>query len=481
MSRKVLRSLLRANFAAFCEWGWPLVDPDPYQEAPFFSVMARYLEAFAAGKIRKLLINVPPGHSKSIRVSILFPAWVWTRRPSARFVGTSYAQELAYRDSGKCRDLVLSDQYQEMFPDAFPVGRGGGGTRLQRFTNLQKGYRFACAVSGIMGEGGDFIILDDPHNVKVAESDDVRNEVVRQLNLALPTRVRSKDGGIVTIMQRLHQKDFAASMLSEPETVHLCLPAEYEADHPHVCKPLTLPDGTVLPGDPRTEEGELLFPNLFDRERIDGLRITLGEYGVAGQLQQRPAPREGGMFKRAWLERTMKRAELPYDRIRVRGWDLASTEKPDSPWSVGVLLSYSRGRFIVEDVVRKRGTPGAIQRLIYETACRDGYGVHIDLPQDPGQAGVAQIQNYVRMLAGWTVYSSPESGSKIERANPVASQAEHGNLWILEAAWRRAFVRELAAFWTGTYADQVDALSRAFARLILLGETLTQGRVRGSW
>ena len=188
--------------------------------------------------------------------------------------------------------------------------RAGQNTK-GRYENSERGYRFSSSVDGIMGEGGEFILYDDPHNVQKAESPDVREKTVDLINLSLHTRVRSITGGIVVIMQRLHEEDYAGSMLKNLSgVVHLCLPARYESDHPHPCKSFSLPSGRVLGGDDRTKDGELLFPGLFPEERLKKLEEVLGSYGSAGQLQQRPAPRKGGMFdqKLVAIHRRRRRA-----------------------------------------------------------------------------------------------------------------------------------------------------------------------------
>ena len=404
---------------------------------------------------------------------MFWPTWMWARDSSTRVVATAYGAELAYRDSQKSKDLIKSPEYQSLFGSEVAIRRGRDNVR--RWQLFGGGYRYSASTSGIMGEGGDHIVLDDPHNVEQAESDDVRNKTVDQLNLALPTRVRNPHGSIVVIMQRLHEKDFAGSFREDPETTHLCLPMEFEREHPYRTFPKTLPSGRELPGDWREEEGELLFPELFSQRRVDALKVPLGDYGTAGQLQQRPAPRTGGMFQEEWLQQRKSPAELHQGRLLVRAWDLAATDDPKAPWTVGLLMSCFDGEFVIEDVVRERGDPGDIERLIKRTAEHDTRRVPIDLPQDPGQAGKGQVRTFVKMLAGWTVYSSPETGSKITRADPVASQAKHRNLYLLEAFWTKRLIAEFTAFWTGEYSDQVDAASRAFQRLLILdrGDTLS--------
>jgi predicted phage terminase large subunit-like protein len=154
----------------------------------------------------------------------------------------------------------------------------------------------------------------------------------------------------------------------------------------------------------------------------------------------------------------------------VRAWDLAATRElgtRDPDWTVGAKLTRtSEGRFVVEDVVRLRGSPDEVEAAIVATASRDGAGVQIRLPQDPGQAGKAQALYLTRKLAGYRVHSQPVTGDKSTRAAPLAAQVNVGNVSIVQAPWNRALLDELASFPSGAHDDQVDALADAFAGLI---------------
>ena len=278
----------------FIEAAWSEVDPAPLVLGRYTRTLCWVLEQVLKGRIKRLIINVPPGHMKSLTVSVFWPAWAWLMRPQVRFAFSAYRGDLALRDADRSRDLIRSPFYQELLmgrPSQWALLRAGQDTK-SRFANNQGGYRFSSAVAGIMGEGGDIVVLDDPHNVEQAESDTVRDETVRKIRLALPTRVRSKTGAIVIIMQRLHPLDLTGVFLDEEGELwtHLCLPARFEPSwigddgqrhgHPHPC-----------PFDWRTEPGELLFPELFPATRLEEPETGLTEYGVPGQLQQRPHPR----------------------------------------------------------------------------------------------------------------------------------------------------------------------------------------------
>lgn len=461
------------RLAYFTREAFPSVDPDDYVHGYHIDMMAEYCEAFIAGEIPRLLINIPPGHMKSIECSVMLNAWTWTTKERAkkRFVGLSYRDALALRDAIKTRNLIRSDWYQNRW------GKLNGGLREQsftinkgqdnasRFTNDAGGYRFSAPVSGLMGEGGDFVIFDDPHNVLQAESNDVLAKTVDLINLALPTRVRSKDGGILVIMQRLREKDLAGDMIARAtDLVHLCLPAKFEIDHPFRTYAKTLKSGRKLPGDWRKKDGELLFPDLFDKQRLDAMRPFLGAYGEAGQFQQRPAPREGGMFQRKDFQIIDRLPKTRKIGQTVRGWDLGATDRAGS-YTSGVKMSlYHPHQIVIEHINRGQWAAHRRDEEMKATAESDGKQVLHDIPQDPGQAGKDQKRHLAANLKGYKVKFSPETGSKETRADPLSSQAAAGNLFMMRGPWNDVVIDNFCLFPAGDIDDDVDASSRAYNR-----------------
>lgn len=470
----------------FLESAWSEVDPAPLVLGRYTRTLCWVLEQVLKGRIKRLIINVPPGHMKSLTVSVFWPAWAWLMRPEYTFAFTSYRGDLALRDADRSRDLIRSEFYQELLtgrPGGFKLLRSGQDTK-SRFANNLGGYRFSSAVSGIMGEGGRIVVIDDPHNVEQAESDGVRDETVRKIRLALPTRVRSKDGAVVVIMQRLHPRDLTGVLLEEEPGLwtHLCLPARFEPTwrdkdglhgHPHPCR-----------FDWRKTENELLFPELFDQKRIEELTVGLTEYGEAGQLQQRPHPREGGMFKRDDFK-IIDASEVPKGGIIVRGWDLAATDASQvdakkAAWTVGLRLRYVGRKIYIEDVIRFRGSPHKVRTKMRTAAAQDGKVVKIDFPQDPGQAGKAQAEDIAADFPRYRVHYSPESGDKTIRAEAPAAQVEAGNVYLVRGAWNGVFLDEAGAFPGSTFKDQIDAFSRAYHRAVRAPRRPTSGSVKGA-
>ena len=158
---------------------------------------------------------------------------------------------------------------------------------------------------------------------------------------------------------------------------------------------------------------------------------------------------------------------MPAGRIEwCRGWDLASVDKGGDWTAGGKLGKLADGRFIIGGMEREQLGPDDRDALLRNTAARDGRQVRIGLPQDPGQAGKTQVLALTRMLAGYQVKTSPETGDKVTRAEPLASQVNVGNVLMLRGTWNDALIEEMRLFPNGAFDDQVDALSRAFAELL---------------
>ncbi|RFF46187.1 terminase [Xanthomonas campestris] len=457
------------TLAGFIREGWQVLEPSqPYVHGWHIDVLAQHLEAVTNGDITRLLINIPPGTMKSLIASVFWPAWEWGPRglPSMRYLTTSYAEKFVKRDSRRMRDLVQSEWYRSLWPE-IELARAGE----MSFANTKMGGREGMAFSSLTGGRGDRVIIDDPHSTETAESATERATTTRIFRESVPTRLNNPaTSAIVVIMQRLHEKDVSGQILDLGLGYeHLMLPMEFEPERR--CKT------SIGFSDPRTADGELLFPERFPRAVVERDKKILGSYAVAGQQQQRPAPREGGMFKRAWFDVV---DAAPAGARKVRRWDFAATDpkeqakKSDPDYTVGLLLSEHRGVYYVEHITRDQVSPAGVERMLKATAEQDGKGIKVRIPQDPGAAGKSNAAHQIKLLAGWDVRAALESGSKVVRADPVSAQAEAGNIKLVRAAWNEAFLEEVSVFPNGAHDDQVDALSGAFAELVT-GSTYNLG------
>jgi predicted phage terminase large subunit-like protein len=245
--------------------------------------------------------------------------------------------------------------------------------------------------------------------------------------------------------------------------IHLNLPMEFEADNR--CQ--TYVDVELFFEDPRTEDGELLFPERFPQSEIERLKRAKGSYAYAGQYQQRPSPRSGGMFQRGDFEIV---DAVPAKVRRCRAWDFAASvpkagKQPD--WTVGLKMAHADGVFYVEDVRRDRWSSSDVEKNLKNTASQDGIAVTIRMPQDPGAAGKSDANTKVKLLAGYAVKVEPISGDKATRARPASAQSEGGNVKLVRGPWNEAFLDEVCSFPNGQFDDQVDAFADALNELAL--------------
>jgi len=428
-------------------WGWHL------------DAICEHLMAVTNHQIQNLIINIPPRHTKSISASVMWPAWEWTKRPETRWLYSSYAEALSIRDSRKCRNVIQSNWYQQRWGDKFEIVTDQN--QKVRFDNDKTGYRIATSVGGVgTGEGGSRIVSDDPHNIKEAESEAVRGGTILWWDESMSTRLDNpKTGSKVIIMQRTHEADLSGHVLEkEIGYVHLCLPARYELERKKLFTktPLSFKD-------PRTKEGEPLCPERYGEKELEKLEKELGTYATAGQLQQRPHPRGGGLFE---VANFVLVHALPPAVSSVRYWDKAGTEGGGARTAGVLFLKFADGTFGVSDVVKGQWAAPKRERMIKQTAELDGPNVVIWVEQEPGSGGKESAESTVLNLAGFKIHTERATGAKEVRAEPYAVQVEAGNVKVLIADWTKDFINEHEKAPTGKFKDQWDAAAGAFNKLV---------------
>lgn len=459
----------RRNLHEFIRQAWPIIEPGtPYLDNWHIGAMCEHLEAVTSGQIRRLLINVPPRYMKSIAVSVMWPVWEWATIPEQRWLFASYAQTLSRKHSLDRRRIIQSDWYRRHF--GHKVELAADQNLQDEFANTRRGTMLATSIGGgAIGKGGNRLVFDDPHNPKQAESETERQTALDWLNLSFyPRQDNKKTAAIVGVMQRLHHEDASAQCI-EQGYVHLCLQGRAETR-----TTIVMPSGREIV----REEHDLLWPEREGPLEMAETERTLGPYGFAGQYQQRPQPKSGGMFKHAWFEGRIIDA-APVQARRVRYWDTAGTDG-GGDYTVGCRIAMTPDRrFFIEDIHRGQWSPGRRNQEILATARRDGTSVIQWVERESGVGGADRTQDIIKLLAGFTIKSEPATGSKEFRAEPFAAQAEAGNVWIVKGEWNHAFLAELCDFGpTCVHDDQVDAASGGLNKLAqapVSGPPLTGG------
>ena len=449
---QVEAEMARRSFPTFVRDAWSVLETVPMSWNWHLDVLCDDLTAITKGESTEdELINVPPGTMKSLLVSVFWPAWEWTSFPGLKYLCASYSADLSTRDTMKMRQLLQSDWYVRRFGISL---RGDQATKTW-FINSEGGWRFATSTDGRgTGEHPDRIIIDDPHSAKQAKSQIERKAAIDWFDQTISARGVTRGVRKVVIMQRLHEEDLSGHLLQLGGWRHRMFPMRFEPDRKD-----------VDPLDRRTEKGELLWPALFPEEKVKKLERDLAEYGTAGQLQQRPAPLGGGLFKRDWFQ-FVEAKDVPREARRCRGWDTAATQGAGD-YTVGVKIAWADGLFYVEHVSRGQWSPKVVDEKMLTHARADGRAVRVREEQEPGASGKTVVAKRARDLAGFDYEPVQVTGDKETRARPFRSQCEAGNVRLVRASWNEDFLQELEVFPNGSHDDQVDAAGCAFNDLTI--------------
>lgn len=478
-----LDALLSEDFLSLADYiraAWHILEPaTPFVDGWHIDATAEHLEAVSAGWIRNLIINIPPGTSKSLNVCVFWPTWEWTFIPHRRFLTASHSQPLATRDALRSRRLIQSPWYQARWGHKFSLT--GDQNQKMRYDNNCMGFRLATSVGGgATGERGDVKILDDPHKADEVLSDTQRMNDIDWVKTVWSTRQNDpKRSADVVVMQRLHEKDTSGYLLEEVgDYEHLMLPMRFEPER----KCFT----SIGFEDPRTEHGELLCPERFDEEVVVRLEKTLGSYGAAGQLQQRPAPEGGGIFKNTWWRFWVPQGyeHLPPVLVKLQdgsiftcpqetlpdfftellqSWDPA--QKDTAAYVVGqVWARLGANKYLLDQVRKRMGLPATI-RAVRELT--DAWPeAHKKLIEDKAN-GPAIIQTLRDEIPG--LIAVDPQGDKVARARAVSPTIESGNVYLPHpsiAPWVEKLITEATTFPNGTFKDQVDTMTQALIRMM---------------
>lgn len=478
----------RRRFADFFRYGWDVLEPStPLDWNWHIDAVCDHIQAAIEDwrkkrlapeefeqRFQNLLVNIPPGTGKSRIVSVYTLPWVWLQDPDWSAIYLSSNPRVSLRDAGYCLQVLLSDWYQESFRPEWKFDRRRSGLSL--FANLDGGFRSALGFSArITGDRAHAIFVDDPHDAEEANSEAHRESVLNRWDSALGNRVNDLRTSIrVGIMQRLHEKDWSGHVLAKGGWEHLCIPMEYEAKR--ACKCESCQRGATSIGwtDPRTKEGEVLDSRRFTPKVLDAERVRLGSYGYAGQMQQRPAPADGGIFKRSWFRFYYEppfRGKITPGTQLISG-DLSFKGKTDSDRVVfGAWMKCGADRYLVD---LEKGTWGFTETVRrFRQFCQKHPEHGLKLVEDKAN-GPALIDTLQREIPG-LVAVEPD-GDKIARAWAVQPEVEAGNVWLPSPVdrdgrpipgreWVEEFLVEMTGFPTAAYDDQVDMATQALRRL----------------
>jgi len=435
-----------------------------YKHAPHLVLLDSYLQQVelyirtqGVEGIGRLIVELPPRHSKTMSVSKLFPSWVMGRNPDKRIMLVSYGASLAEKNSRYVRNTINKLDYQRLFP----------GVRLSKDSAAVdawdlEGYEGGCDALGIegaaTGKGAHLLICDDIlKGRKTAESALQRDNIWETYSVDLYSRLEP-GAAIIMVGTRWHIDDPVGRILKaevDPDVdeagerwIRLRLPALAEEDDPL-----------------KRQVGEALWPWRYPVERLLKIRGVAGEYNWNALYQQRPVPAEGGLFKRANFNLIPSTAvgELSY---AARFWDLAMSSKTSADYSAGVLMGQGQdGRIKVLDVVRRQVEWDELAALMADTALRDGPGVMIGFEQAGYMSRAGQALSADPRLHHYGIWGYPKDKDKFTNALNFASRVGLKVVDVVEAQWTGNYLDELCSFDRGAHDDQVDASAGAYEML----------------
>ncbi len=459
----------------FFRQAWGHIDGNSYVHGRHIDVTAEHLQAVNEGEIRRLILNIPPRYAKTSLACVCWPAWTWLRRhgcgteiqgPQVEFMYVSHKDDLAHKAQKTCQRLIQSKWYQERWGDRFTLKT----KEKNVLDNDHHGARQVGVIKAVTGMGADILVIDDPHDVKRVEGALVREATNSWFSESAVNRMNDPEtNAIVIVMQRSHMRDLTGYLIEQgldhEEWVHVCLPLEYEPDHPH-----------VFVGDWRTKLGEPLWPERESSDRIAQKKVTMGPYAAAGQLQQRPLPRAGGLFGKAMWQFV----DYPPQCMSVRFWDFAATDGEtanfDPDWTVGARVGMDdKNRIVIMHIERGQWSPGETEVRVSNTAEMDGKEIPVLIEQETPSAGKHVVTHYNRRMIGFDVRGVP-SGASTE-LGPLAGMAEVGNVLIVRGSWNKAFLDEISVYPMGRHDDQAKAVGGGVNKLIeMQQDKLPKGR-----
>jgi predicted phage terminase large subunit-like protein len=449
--RKFVDAVLRQNFLVFVLRSFRTLNgKEPFHLSWPLEVMTDWLTLAADGDVRRLIINMPPRHLKSVCGSVALTAWILGRDPTARITCISYSDELAAKHSRDCLKIMNADWYKRAFP----------WTRISRkrsavtdFETTRGGGRFATSVGGTLtGRGGDFIIIDDPIKPEDARSKKRRTSTNDWVDRTVYSRFDNpKKGVMIIVMQRVHLDDLVGHVMEKEHWEQISLPAVATEDECYTLR---------RDVDVGRKAGEALDPNRISLDELHRIKRNIGSFAFQSQYQQQPVPEAGNIIKREWF-RTFDDvpATREYSDKIVQSWDTAVSINDTADWSVCLTFAIRGNDYYLVDVYRERIDFPTLKNKVIEM--QKLYGADVVLIEDEGAAKpLIQSLRAERLMLPIGI---KVEGSKEDRMIAQTPVIEAGRVFLPRlAAWLPDFIAEVLAFPAGRHDDQVDAMSQAF-------------------
>lgn len=447
MERNKENNLARAKFMPFIKRMWPA-----FVEGRHHRIMADAFQRVADGKLRRLIINMPPRHTKSEFASFLLPAWYLGRFPHKKIIQASHTAELSVGFGRKVRNLVNSDDYQEVFPGtSLSVDSKASG----RWSTSKGGEYFAVGVGGaVTGKGADLLIIDDPHSEQDAMSGDVDPEVYKKAMdwyVSGPRQRLQPGAAIIIVMTRWSAIDLTGALLKKSSVGD-----DYVSEWEVIEFPAILPSGNAL------------WPEFWSIDELLKTKADISSSRWSAQYQQNPTSDSSAILKRDWWKRWPS-AKPPKVDFIISSWDTAFMKTERSNYSACTTWGVFQGgdpdkptpHLILLDAWRDKVEFPELKKLARQHYMKWRPDMFI---VETRAAGAPLIFELRAMGIPVNEFTPSRGQDKIARANAVADLFRSGMIWAPETKWAEDVIEECAAFPVGENDDFVDTVTQAMLK-----------------
>ena len=460
------KKLCEMSFYEFFKAAWIVVEPavplsTNWHHKYICDLLQEECERVIAQKpkTKDVIINVPFRSTKSLIVTVMFPVWAWIKSPKLRFITSSYSATLSIELATKSRDIIFSDWFKRRWGDVFHIKKDQN--LKERYENNHVGMRRATSVGGtVTGQGGDFLIVDDPLSPQMASSATERDNANEWYRTTFYSRLNQPDIGVrIIIMQRVHEDDLTGFLLGK----------ETRLKYKHICIPAKSGDGNIKPKyleEFYDKDNGLFWEDRFSQSTLDDYKSALGSYGYAGQLQQTPTPLDSGMIHKDWFKVDRYRVE---DSVVNFVIDPAYTADQKNDPSALLAYTYTNNKWQIVDCVNVYKEFPDLVKFIQQWVQKNGYTNRSRIYVEPKASGKSIVQTLVRETGLNVKEDKPPTKDKVARVSDVSASLESGRVSILNGDWNDEFLDQLAKFPAAKHDDMVDCLVMAVNKEIWSG------------
>ena len=461
------KKLAEMSFYEFFQQAWHVVEPAvPLSTNWHHKYICDLLQEECERIIRQepktkdIIINVPFRSTKSLIVTVMFPVWAWIKSPKLRFITSSYSATLSIELATKSRDIIFSDWFQRRWRGVFQIKKDQN--LKERYENTHIGMRRATSVGGtVTGQGGDFLIVDDPLSPQMANSATERDNANEWYRTTFYSRLNQADIGVrIIIMQRVHEEDLTGFLLDRDTRFnynHICIPAtnEYEES----IKPPQLKKFY-------DKESGLFWTDRFNKDVLNDYKSALGSYGYAGQLMQTPTPLDSGMIHGDWFRVDRYRVDNAIVNFVI---DPAYTANQKNDPSALLAYTYKENKWQIVDCINVHKEFPELVKFIPQWVQKNGYTNKSRIYVEPKASGKSIVQTLIRETGLNVKEDKPPTKDKVARVADISASLESGRVSLLNGDWNREFLDQLTKFPSAKHDDMVDCLVMAVNKEIWNG------------